>query len=391
MLIELHGGQFANKGAQKMLMTTIREIGARIPDARFAADACVGAAEDLKAHGLETILLKRGWMGQRRFGPAFAAQVALGALAARLGPPRPGALPLQHMGALVDLSGFAFSDQWGAKPTRDFAKLARHYRAAGKPVILLPQALGPFEHADIGQSFRSISESACRIYARDNRSLGYARAVAAPGADIRICPDMTFPVGAEFHDAREGRPACLVPNARMLDQGRLSEEEYLGALGAVANALEGRVPVRILVHDASGADRRLAEALNARLATPASVIEETDPWKIKSEIATASMVIASRYHSLVAALSCGVPSLAIGWSHKYDELLSDFGCGDCLFSLKDDGAALVEKAVDLATPETNQNLRAGLRVRAGQIGREVSDMWDQVAGILREGQVARAA
>src|SRR5690606_26209887 len=37
-------------------------------------------------------------------------------------------------------------------------------------------------------------------------------------------------------------------------------------------------------------------------------------------------VITSRFHAMVAALSLGVPTLVIGWSHKYDEVLADFGC-----------------------------------------------------------------
>jgi polysaccharide pyruvyl transferase WcaK-like protein len=32
-------------------------------------------------------------------------------------------------------------------------------------------------------------------------------------------------------------------------------------------------------------------------------------------------LVASRYHSLVAALSMGTPVSVIGWSHKYDELM----------------------------------------------------------------------
>jgi polysaccharide pyruvyl transferase WcaK-like protein len=43
--------------------------------------------------------------------------------------------------------------------------------------------------------------------------------------------------------------------------------------------------------------------------------------QLKSRIAECEAVIASRYHSCVAALSAGVPTLVVGWHYKYDELL----------------------------------------------------------------------
>ena len=43
-------------------------------------------------------------------------------------------------------------------------------------------------------------------------------------------------------------------------------------------------------------------------------------------------MILSRYHSCVAALSAGVPTLIIGWHHKYDELLKWYGQSQWILS-----------------------------------------------------------
>lgn len=45
---------------------------------------------------------------------------------------------------------------------------------------------------------------------------------------------------------------------------------------------------------------------------------------MKALIGSAYMTIGSRYHFLIAALSSGVPSMALGWSHKYRELFREF-------------------------------------------------------------------
>lgn len=47
--------------------------------------------------------------------------------------------------------------------------------------------------------------------------------------------------------------------------------------------------------------------------------------ELKNIIASCEVIIASRYHSCVAALSSGVPTLVIGWHYKYEELLRWYG------------------------------------------------------------------
>lgn len=47
--------------------------------------------------------------------------------------------------------------------------------------------------------------------------------------------------------------------------------------------------------------------------------------QIKDEIASCTVLIASRYHSCVAALSSGVPTFVIGWHFKYQELMHIYG------------------------------------------------------------------
>jgi len=47
--------------------------------------------------------------------------------------------------------------------------------------------------------------------------------------------------------------------------------------------------------------------------------------ELKENIARLDVMVASRYHSCVAALSSGVPVLVIGWHNKYEELLELYG------------------------------------------------------------------
>ena len=46
--------------------------------------------------------------------------------------------------------------------------------------------------------------------------------------------------------------------------------------------------------------------------------------EVKNIIACSEILVGSRYHSCVAALSSGVPTLVIGWHYKYQELLESY-------------------------------------------------------------------
>ena len=48
---------------------------------------------------------------------------------------------------------------------------------------------------------------------------------------------------------------------------------------------------------------------------------------LKSIISQAYIHIGGRYHSLVASLSTGVPSIALSWHHKYRDLMEQYGVG----------------------------------------------------------------
>src|SRR5690606_27898782 len=41
--------------------------------------------------------------------------------------------------------------------------------------------------------------------------------------------------------------------------------------------------------------------------------------------------VASRFHAMVSSLAMGVPTLVIGWSHKYQEVLEMFGSEEWAF------------------------------------------------------------
>jgi polysaccharide pyruvyl transferase WcaK-like protein len=53
-----------------------------------------------------------------------------------------------------------------------------------------------------------------------------------------------------------------------------------------------------------------------------------DSGQIRSAIGRNTVVLTSRFHGMIAALSEARPVVVVGWSHKYAEVLHDFGMED---------------------------------------------------------------
>jgi colanic acid/amylovoran biosynthesis protein len=99
---------------------------------------------------------------------------------------------------------------------------------------------------------------------------------------------------------------------------------------------------------------------------------------IKSLIANCDLVVGSRFHALVAALSQGIPAMALGWSHKYLELLRPFGLEKYVVGIE---ALDTENLQALLAELWNDRAAAarGLAAPLATIHRDVDELFDRVA------------
>ena len=86
----------------------------------------------------------------------------------------------------------------------------------------------------------------------------------------------------------------------------------------------------------------------------------------------------SRFHALVAALSQGIPVAALGWSHKYAELLGEFGLREFVFrhDLLDD--ADVQRGIRRLIRERD-SLAIAVQAALPEILRRVDAVFDETA------------
>jgi colanic acid/amylovoran biosynthesis protein len=381
MIVWVKGVQVINKGAELMLLAVLAELHARRPDIRVALRASRWLPRDeiARFQALELLPLR------------FRA-LDLTSLAGRLPSPlrrglgRSGFVTEPDCAAILDASGYAYGGGWNAWGMRYATAELQRLGRSGRRYVFLPQSFGPFAPGDATRRFAAALPHAALICARDPGSRANLEALMdGKAAPIAAYPDFTLRLAGDAAAAQRFALApgtvLFVPNVQMtgeMNRDASSRRDYFGvmvALGRRARALGH--PVRVLNH-AGSQDAGLAARLSAALEA-GTVLEDPDPRVLKGLIGAAVLVVSSRFHGCVSALSQAVPCLATGWSHKYQALFDDFGLPEGLLQPVDPDTAVLRLESMLAQREA---IVLALRARLPGLQTRVAHMWDRVFSAL---------
>lgn len=379
LTVEVKGIGFANKGAELMLYAVIDAFEQRGIPARFVAEP-VGDYSRRCAFGLwqKTRYVRKqiNWLRPFNLLPSPFRNML-------------GLVRERDIDVVLDASGFSYGDQWNNAVARDrLASTIRTFNKRNVPVVVLPQALGPFTKAANRDTFTHIVKHADLLFPRDSHSFQYASELVPKESrgHIKQCPDFTNLIkGIESADFDpEQHQVCFIPNSKMVEK-RDDGAQYLDFLVAsIEAAISKNSKPFILIHE-QDADRRLTQQILARLSQPVPVLDPQHALKIKWIIGRSKIVISSRFHGLVSALSQGVPVIATGWSHKYQELLNDYDCPQQLFDVSQDQAAAVDALVHLIEDAGHRQDLVKRIEAAGVWQREAATaMWDSVFALIQE-------
>lgn len=370
MILEVAGTSTRNKGAELMLVAILEHFQGR-EDIELAVKWWFGTFHERARYGLQTKA------DDPRTLRTFIATAALPATLRK----HFGLVRESEISAVLDASGFAFSDQLGAKRTVRFARELKRWKRQGKRVVLMPQALGPFQSPPVRAAFLEIVQLADLVYARDAISHQHLLDVAPAATNIRRAPDFTNLVEPIIPDGFEPSPrqVCIVPNSQMLKQtGAEDRARYLPFLAACLRVSDelGMSPY-VLLHD-NFADEALVEPLESVAGRSLTIVRERDPRKLKGILGTAHVVIGSRFHALVSTLSQGVPAVAAGWSHKYQELMDDYGCPELLLSTAANEDQIRTTLAGIVDGDGRRALIGRLRQASASIKEHVRVMWCEI-------------
>lgn len=235
----------------------------------------------------------------------------------------------EHVDVVIDISGFAYSSQprWG----RRWVKSAIAVREAHPNATwyFLPQSFGPFEE-DIADDCRRLFHGAF-VVARDEVSWKHLEQLNA-NIELRQATDITWAFAGlpergvsllrEIGVDPEKPVIGIGPNMRVKE----ARPEYLNCLVRLVEQCRAWGQVVLVPHeigDSARDDRALCKLLDAPALLGAYSAKE-----LKGVLAHCDMLVGSRYHGLMGAISQGVPCVAIGWADKYQTLLSELSLAE---------------------------------------------------------------
>lgn len=373
-VIEIYGTGTINRGAELMAISIAERLYQRFPDAKLVVGQGFGPYAARARYRLWATVEQ---MGVRALPLVAALRCCPSRVFNQLGLVHP-----HDIDVVLDASGFAFSDQWGPERAQTLLKRMTSQPRVGKPLVLMPQAFGPFQNRDVAEATKRLVDRADLVFARDATSLELLTELCGPTDKITESPDFTTTIAGVPDDTLQlpERFAAVVPNYHMIGKTDNPASYHAFLVTAVDKLRQFGLEPLLVMHDGL-ADKRVAETL-ASQGIGLRTIEHPDPRVLKWVLGQSRLAVASRFHSLVSALSQGIPCIGAGWSHKYRELFNGFDCPDLM--IRDlDRPQEVEQIFDLvATPSAREAYRGRIQSAAQTMKDKTVSMWEQVEALI---------
>jgi polysaccharide pyruvyl transferase WcaK-like protein len=376
-LIEIRKGEFHNRGAQLMLLSARDYLESR-GDYLFAttvSDQSGNMPYDKRVKmGFfqKPFLWKKvvnfGWLlmlTPRKFRESF------------------GIVTDRDIDVVLDISGFSYSDQWGRLSCFELFVQTKVWSALNVKVILMPQAFGPFTSFISRYLMKKIIGRVEILFVRDPVSHAYLQELAPESSNIVPAPDFTNLCPSVNVDREIPGNLCIVPNHRMLDKTSSEvREKYVDFLAQFIRISmeDGFIPF-FLIHEGSR-DMDIANTVSRALGVDIDVIDEEDPQRIKALLSKCDLVYGDRYHSLISAMSQGIPCLASGWSHKYETLFRDYNVSDMLVDISESSLQLETFIKARVASDQLKKCKDVLLDASSAQKQATRDMWSKVERFL---------
>lgn len=377
MNIEIRKVQFVNKGAELMLYAILEKLKTAFPNAKYVMAPNPFSPFE-KRSALQ--LWQKAWYWRYRTQWGNIASLFPKKIRDMY-----GIVLDSEINIVIDAAGFSYSDQLPKNRCIELAESCKRWKNNGTKIILLPQALGPFDSKQNKKNINIVADCADLIFAREKTSYNYLVKAVGKRSNLKIAPDFTNLIQGDIPDYfyRKGDDLCIIPNYRMIDKTTDEKSKaYLPFLiKCVRYLLDNKQNPFILVHEGQK-DYWIAQEISKALQNNIPIYKESDPLKVKGIIGACKGTLGSRFHGLVSSLSQNVPALGTGWSHKYKMLFEDYDFPEGIIDVSTDDKKIYDKLDMLIQSETNEKIKNIISLRAEEQKRLSKKMWEDVFRII---------
>ena len=256
---------------------------------------------------------------------------------------------------VVDVAGISFADGRGFAIVVYNALMTGVPLLLGVPVVKAAQALGPFQTTPNKWLAPLVLRRVKTVCARGARtrehldSLGGVNAVDV--ADLAFSLDEAAGLPDAVSSAIGSIDAnfiVVMPSAVVRGIFESTGGDYVTAMASLITEIRSTTGRSVVIaphsYRAGLPEGRMndgpvcREVANACAADPQVLGLDFDltAGELRHLVALSSVLVTSRFHAMISGLATSTPTVVVGWSHKYREVLDDFG----LSSLGLDSSAL---------------------------------------------------
>ncbi|MFW1677944.1 polysaccharide pyruvyl transferase family protein [Pontibacter sp. JAM-7] len=274
----------------------------------------------------------------------------------------------QDVDLVIDASGFAYGDYWGsAKAQRRLEDRRAGWQAQNKPLVFLPQSFGPFDTDGFKTSLKPSLDCAACVCVRDRQSAQYLVPFIKKA---RLYPDITFLLDCGTSLPATKPYSLFIPNNKVLEAGAVDHAEYISVAREFIRLSRQLNVEPIMLNHEGVKDLAICQQLSDL--DQVRVLNPADALLIKAYIAGAEFVFSSRYHGVVSSLATETPVVVFGWSHKYRELLQDFGLEHWLI---DDIHQASKVLGEFCAPPALAEIRGKINGHLPWVRQQLNEMW----------------
>lgn len=344
--VTMIGAAFAgNKGAAAMLISSIESVIAIDPDASFSLFSMYPDEDRIACEYSQVEIVPAS---PRQLGVTINC---LSLLYKILPPLRP--LLRRKSRAIRALSKSSmFLDQMGVSFT-DGREVHLLYNTAALlppflmkvPVVKCAQALGPFQHPLNKTASKLFLSRVSTIISRGEYThrylINFGLNNVRPGADAAflLAEKPVLKSTASQRTAATARTVGIVPSQVVKKRmDRKNRGVYEALMVQITQTLVSKGhSVKIIAHSAREStstqnnDLMLCQSIMRSLGNTNNVFfmeEIRTISQLRQDIGSCDVVLTGRFHAMVSSLALAVPTVVMGWGHKYKEVLEMFGLSE---------------------------------------------------------------
>jgi len=410
------GSIWGNRGAAAMLETTIAQVRAARADVRIAVftpypqkDAALAQDDSLEFYdsrpqALVKYFVQALWVWLRRkLGGHPQPQGALGAM--------------DGAEALLDVGGITFAD--GRLIFLPYNILTLWpAMLMGTPVVKLSQAAGSFRNPLIRWAARIFLPRCAQTFARGEKTYAYLRELGLSETQVQPATDAAFLYAPSYCLSNENETAlrqvceklyrlkaagvpvvAISPSVLVMEKSGSSKIDYHHVLLGMMEGC-GSSQAHFVVFPNASRERSKKSRNNdiiaierlraeAELSLPRPLLNritwmmyDVNTRGIDEIVRRADVLVTSRFHAMVFGLRLCVPTLVIGWGHKYLEAMQRFHLEPYVFDYREASKDLSQVLTEMLAH--SQEIHEDMLTLVGDVQRSSEVQFAYLRGLLLE-------